>query len=1159
MKSLLSTILFVFFLFPISIWTDTVSTPLLAVSPGYSIGGAAFSPDDSSFVTVGLSGVVLWNTATGSQIRTYSGHTSNVNAADFSPDGSLLATCSNDLTVKVWNVATGNIVRDFSGFFSAPVYRVDISPDGNRVVASAADGTIHVFNIDTGLKSASLVGHTGANNTVDFSSDGSKIFTASNDGMAGTWNAATGILNTSFTIHKDPNVNWSDFSEDDTRLVTVTDISDKKIRVYDVATGSLLLTIDGHSHSINQGLFSPDGSRILTTSNDGTSKLWNAFTGEELRTFLHGKHGVAYSYNGSKVITVKGDSGSSAKVWDITDIPLLTVTPGYTALNLPVVSPDGSAFLTLAVQSHFVAEKWDISTGSKLLTFSGHTNNVNAADFSPDGSKLVTSSNDKTVKIWNASTGALLSTISDAFSQPIYKVDWSSDGSKILAADGSAKVVVFDANTGSQLFSLTEHSGGISVAKFSSDGSRIFTAAHDGTARTWNAADGILNSSFTFSPAQTNSGDVSPDGKRLVTVTDNFDQRVRVYDMTTGDLLLTFNNGNPVHSHSINQGVFSPNGTMILTSSNDGTSKLWNAFTGEELRTFAHGQAGGAFTPDSQKVVTTTYTTAYVWNIADIASLFTFIPTSVIDPNVDSETKITAFDAATGAFIHESAQPVSIDGDTAVVGVPGDDVAGSNSGSVYVFVKSGNVWIIQAILVANDAATGDAFGAAVAISGNTIVVGANFDDDGGDDSGSAYVFVRSGSSWSQQAKLTASNPTAEDQFGHHLTILEDTIVIGTTHDDDGGTQSGAAYVFVRSGSTWSLESKLVASDAAAGDIFGNSVEISGDTIVVGAFGNDDGGNSSGSAYVFVRSGSSWNQQAKLTASDPSANAWFGINVTINGDTVLIGASGDDDGGSDTGSVYVFERSGSSWIQQTKLKASDATTGDQFGESVSISGNTVVVGAHKDDDGGTNSGSAYIFIRSGSNWSQQAKLTASDASSNDHFGFGSSISGTTVIIGTKNEQSTDPVSAYIYELNLPNTIDIPGITPGVKPLNMVLIPAGTFTMGSPIGELDRNPDEVQHQVTISQDFYISEFEITQAQWEAVMGSNPSYFSGNPNHPVEQVSWGDCQAFITALNQLGLGTFRLPTEAEWEYAYRSETTTRFYWGEDTDFSQINNYWN
>ena len=215
----------------------------------------------------------------------------------------------------------------------------------------------------------------------------------------------------------------------------------------------------------------------------------------------------------------------------------------------------------------------------------------------------------------------------------------------------------------------------------------------------------------------------------------------------------------------------------------------------------------------------------------------------------------------------------------------------------------------EAKLTANDAATNDFFGTSVAISGDSVVVGANLDDDGGSASGSAYVFTRSGTVWSQQAKLTASDAAAFDQFGTSVAISGDSVVVGANFDDDGGSDSGSAYVFTRSGTVWSQQAKLTANDAAAGDAFGISVSISGDSVVVGAPSDDDGGSGSGSAYVFTRSGTEWSQQEKLTASDAAESDRFGISVAISGDSVVVGANLDDDGGSDSGSAYVFTRSG----------------------------------------------------------------------------------------------------------------------------------------------------------------------------------------------------------------------------------------------------------
>ena len=212
----------------------------------------------------------------------------------------------------------------------------------------------------------------------------------------------------------------------------------------------------------------------------------------------------------------------------------------------------------------------------------------------------------------------------------------------------------------------------------------------------------------------------------------------------------------------------------------------------------------------------------------------------------------------------------------------------------------------DARLLASDGATGDNFGWSASVSGDTAVVGACRDDDNGSDSGSAYVYVRSGSAWSEQAKLTASDAAADDYFGYSVSVSGDSAVVGAHCDDDNGSNSGSAYAYVRSGSTWAEQAKLLPGDGAADDLFGRSVSVSGDMAVVGADGDDDNGMDSGSAYIFVRSGSIWSEQAKLTASDGAADDRFGSSVSVSGDTAAVGALGDDDNGFSSGSACIFD-------------------------------------------------------------------------------------------------------------------------------------------------------------------------------------------------------------------------------------------------------------
>ncbi|MGX9727739.1 MAG: FG-GAP repeat protein [Candidatus Electronema sp. VV] len=380
--------------------------------------------------------------------------------------------------------------------------------------------------------------------------------------------------------------------------------------------------------------------------------------------------------------------------------------------------------------------------------------------------------------------------------------------------------------------------------------------------------------------------------------------------------------------------------------------------------------------------------------------------------------KLLAGDGATDDLFGYN---VAVDGDTAVIGAHGDDDKGEASGSAYVFVRAADgTWSQQAKLTAADGAVYDSFGWSVSVSGDTAVIGAWQDDDKGDISGSAYVFVRAADgTWSQQAKLTAADGVSNDWFGWSVSVSGDTAVIGAWQNDDKGDISGAAYVFVRAADgTWSQQAKLTADDGAAEDWFGISVAVSGDTAVIGAYGDDDKGNASGSAYVFVRAmNGTWSQQAKLIAADGAAEDWFGSSVAVSGDTAVIGAVGDDDKGDASGLAYVFVRAADgSWSQEAKLTAADGAAEDGFGSSVAVSGDMAVIGAYRDDDKGDDSGSAYIFVRAADGaWSQQAKLYAADGVAEDYFGTSVAVSGDTAFIGAygDDDKGSYSGSAYVF--------------------------------------------------------------------------------------------------------------------------------------------------
>ena len=342
----------------------------------------------------------------------------------------------------------------------------------------------------------------------------------------------------------------------------------------------------------------------------------------------------------------------------------------------------------------------------------------------------------------------------------------------------------------------------------------------------------------------------------------------------------------------------------------------------------------------------------------------------VVDPFVQQQ-ELTASDGATGDYFGYSVA-LSGNGNTALVGTDGKTV-GSHSyqGVAYVFTRSGGSWSQQQELTASDGAANDWFGTSVALSsdGNTALVGAW-------GKGAAYVFTRVSGSWSQQQELTtASNGTGGGKFGVSVALSGDgnTALVGAIYKAVGSNSGqGAAYVFTNSGGSWSQQQELTASNGAAQDQFGNSVALSGDgnTALVGTDVKKVGSNSQqGAAYVFTRSGGTWSQQQELTASDGAAWDEFGVSVALsgNGNTALVGAFDKTVGSNSVqGAAYVFASSGGSWSQQQELAASDGATWDQFGDSVALSGdgNTALVGAGN---------ATYVFTNSGGSWSQQQEL------------------------------------------------------------------------------------------------------------------------------------------------------------------------------------------
>jgi hypothetical protein len=398
---------------------------------------------------------------------------------------------------------------------------------------------------------------------------------------------------------------------------------------------------------------------------------------------------------------------------------------------------------------------------------------------------------------------------------------------------------------------------------------------------------------------------------------------------------------------------------------------------------------------------------------------------------VNQQRKLLATDLAESDFFGSSVS-LSADGNTALIGAYLEDDSGtSNNGAAYVYRRLGGVWSQQAKLLTNDKGNADWFGWSVSLSadGNTALIGAYNRTDGAANCGAVYIFTRSGTTWTQQAKLLASDRDTSDYFGWSVALSGDgsTAVIGASQDESGFNSNGAAYIFAFDGASWAQQAKLLTTDREDGDFFGDSVAIAsdGNTALIGAYNESTPGTTNnGAAYVFTRSGTMWAQQAKLLALDRANTDYFGHSVSLAGDgsTALIGAYWEDDSGTtDSGAAYVFTRNGTMWTQQVKLLANDKVTGDYFGNAVTLAsdGNTALIGAYTRSDGATTgNGAAYVYTRSGTAWTQRAKLLANDRATLDLFGWAVALSasGSTALISAHYKDTgglTDTGAAYVF--------------------------------------------------------------------------------------------------------------------------------------------------
>jgi WD40 repeat protein len=503
-------------------------------------------------------------------LRILSGHTRAVFGCVVSPDGKWIVSASHDCTLKVWDAATGTEHLTLTGHTQS-VNGCAVSPDGCFIVSASSDKTLKVWDMATGAEQLTLTGHGGEVNDCAVSPDGRWIVSASDD---------------------------------------------QTLKIWDMVTGAEQLTLTGHTDSVNDCVMSPDGKWIVSASHDCTLKVWDAVTGTERQTLSGHRNrifGCAVSPDGRWIVSASLDQ--TLKIWDMVDgTEQLTLSDPTSDIwshwqSHPIsdcaVSPDGS-FIVSASDDQTL-KVWDMFTRTKQLTISNSVGEITRCAMSPDGRFCVSVANDRTIKVWDMATGTEQLTISDSTDNSWRSLEFiricdcavSPDGRRIVSTAGHQTLKVWDATTGAKCLTLSGHMREVYGCAVSPDGGFIVSASGDQTLKVWDAATGAERLTLSGHTREVIGCTVSPDSRFIVSASG--DQTLKVWDAATGveQLILVG------HTNSVNGCAVSPDSRFIVSASSDKTLKVWDVRTEQCLLTFPMDGAlhGCAFHPDGEHLI----------------------------------------------------------------------------------------------------------------------------------------------------------------------------------------------------------------------------------------------------------------------------------------------------------------------------------------------------------------------------------------------------------------------------------------------------------------------------------------------------------------------------------------------------------------------------
>jgi WD40 repeat protein len=592
---------------------------------------AVFSPDGTRLATASDDNTVcLWDTASGQLLHILSGHERPVVKVAFNLDGTRLATASSDNTARLWDTASGQLLYTLSGH-QGSVVKVAFNPDGTRLATASRDNTARLWDTANGKLLNTLSGHTDWVNDVAFNPHGTRLATASRDNTARLWDLQATDPSQKFQVlrgHTEEVVAVA-FNPDGTRLATAS--YDNTARLWDLQAtdpNQKVMVLRGHTEEVVAVAFNPDGTRLATASRDNTAQLWNTASGQLLKTLRgHEKEVVAVAFNpdGTRLATASRDN--TARLWNTASDQLFATLSGHEGAVVAVDFSRNSTRLATASADHTArlwdaatARPWDTANGQLFNTLSGHEKAVVAVAFNPDGTRLATASSDNTARLWDTTSGQLLNTLS-GHEKAVVAVAFSPDGTRLATTSADHTARLWDTASGQLLTILRGHEKAVVAVAFNPDGTRLATASRDKTAWLWDTANGKLLNTLSGHTDSVNDVAFNPDSTRLATASD--DNTARLWDTASGQLLNTLSG----HEKAVVAVAFSPDGTRLATTSADHTARLWDTASGQLLAILSgHEKAvvAVAFNSDGTRLATASSdNTARLWNTASGQLLYT--------------------------------------------------------------------------------------------------------------------------------------------------------------------------------------------------------------------------------------------------------------------------------------------------------------------------------------------------------------------------------------------------------------------------------------------------------------------------------------------------------------------------------------------------------